>query len=155
MTVAQSRQVTTQTPGFYSITVTADPADLLYEFSADGHASAEQNSSQSNFQIFRFYNIQVSASPTAGGTVTGGGSFRDGLPVTITATPNTSSLPYTFVNWTENGVFVTSQASYTFIAGQNRNLVAVFTLPQFFIAATSTPPGAGSVSGGGAHGGFW
>ena len=150
-TVAQTRQVTTLTPGFYSITITADSTNLLYEFAAGGHASAEQNSSQSSFQIFRYYNIQVSASPPAGGAVTGGGSIRDGLPVTITATPDTSSLPYTFVNWTENGTFVTSQPSYTFIAGQDRNLVAVFTLPQYFIAATSTPPGSGTVGGGGTY----
>ena len=147
--LAQTHEVTTQVPGYYVITVTAESSNVIYEYGVAGHGAAEQNSKQANFQIFRFYNIQVAAAPPAGGNVTGGGSIREGLPVTVTATANTSSLPYTFVNWTENGAFVSNQSTYTFVASADRNLVAQFTLPQFLIATAVSPPGSGTVSGGG------
>src|SRR5262249_54083817 len=43
------------------------------------------------------FTISVSASPSRGGTVSGGGSFSNGSPDTVTATANNG---YTFVNWT-------------------------------------------------------
>ena len=43
------------------------------------------------------YNVTLSANPTAGGTVTGGGSIGEGEECTITATANEG---YTFQNWT-------------------------------------------------------
>ena len=119
----------------------------MYEYGVSGHALAEQNSVQGNFQIFRYYNIQVAAAPADGGSVGGGGSAREGLPVTVTATPDTSVLPYAFLNWTENGAFVSAQANYTFTPTRDRNLVAVFGLPQFQVAAVASPPGTGSISG--------
>src|SRR5262249_941540 len=48
-----------------------------------------------NFQ--QTFSISVSASPTAGGTVSGGGTFASGSTQTVTATPASG---YTFVNWT-------------------------------------------------------
>src|SRR6516164_3218521 len=44
--------------------------------------------------------IAVSASPSAGGTVSGGGTFAAGSSVTVTATPNSG---FNFVNWTVPG----------------------------------------------------
>jgi hypothetical protein len=73
------------------------------------------------------YTITVSASPGAGGTVSGGGTFAAGSSRTVTATANSS---YTFTNWTENGSVVSTQASYTFTLNGNRNLVANFTPTQ-------------------------
>ena len=43
------------------------------------------------------YTITVSASPSAGGTVSGGGTFAAGSSRTVTATANSG---YSFVNWT-------------------------------------------------------
>ncbi|MBN8456246.1 MAG: VCBS repeat-containing protein [Verrucomicrobia bacterium] len=145
--VAQSQEITTTAAGYYLVTAAADSANALYEYGVAGHAVAEQNTIQSNFQIYRYYDITVAASPAEGGSVTGTGSAREGLPVTVTATPNTSVLPYVFLNWTEGGSFVSSQANYTFVPTRNRSLVAVFGLPQFQIAAAVSPPGTGSVSG--------
>ena len=147
--VPQGHQVAAVQPGIYMITVSADSANVIYEYGFNGHGVAEQNTVQTSFQIFRYFDIQVAASPVAGGSVTGGGSIREGELVTVTASADTSSLPYTFVNWTENGSFVSNQPSYSFVAAANRNLVAVFTLPQYLIAATVSPPGSGTVSGGG------
>jgi hypothetical protein len=55
--------------------------------------------------------LAVSASPSADGTVSGGGSFAEGSTVTVTATPNGT---HSFVNWTQNAKVVSTSASYTF-----------------------------------------
>jgi len=49
------------------------------------------------------YTIALSASPSAGGTVSGGGTFTAGTPHTVTATANSG---YTFAHWTDNGAVV-------------------------------------------------
>ncbi len=69
------------------------------------------------------YDITISASPAEGGTVTGGGTYEGNAEVTVTATANDD---YKFVKWTENGTDVSTNASYTFTATEDRNLVAVF-----------------------------
>ena len=68
--------------------------------------------------------IAVSASPSQGGTVTGGGSFNPGTSQTVIATANTG---YRFTNWTEGNTVVSTSASYTFTVGAARTLVANFT----------------------------
>jgi len=69
------------------------------------------------------YTVKVSASPTADGTVTGGGTFAGGTSDTVTATPNTG---HTFVHWTQSGKVVSTSASYTFTVSGNVTLVADF-----------------------------
>ena len=71
------------------------------------------------------YAINVSASPSNGGTVGGGGTYSYGQSCTVTATASTG---YTFTNWTENGNVVSNNASYTFTVTGNRSLMANFTL---------------------------
>ena len=92
------------------------------------------------------YNINVSPNPNIGGTVTGGGNYNGGQQCTVTATANTG---YTFVNWTENGEVVTTNASYTFIVTNNRTLVANFTLNSYTITVTADPTEGGMVTGSG------
>ncbi len=92
------------------------------------------------------YNITVSANPSQGGTVTGGGTYNNGQSCTVSATANTG---YTFTNWTENGSVVSSNANYTFNVEGNRNLVANFTLNTYTITATANPTNGGTVSGAG------
>jgi hypothetical protein len=70
------------------------------------------------------YTITVSSSPSAGGAVSGGGTFAAGSSRTVTAAPNSG---YTFTNWTENNTVVSSSVSYTFTLNGNRSLVANFT----------------------------
>lgn len=69
------------------------------------------------------YNISVTASPAAGGGVSGGGSWGAGTTATVTASANSG---YRFVNWTENGIAVSSSATYSFAVSASRNLVANF-----------------------------
>ena len=92
------------------------------------------------------YSITVSANPTNGGTVTGGGTYQQGQSCTVTATASTG---YTFTNWTENGNVVSTQANYTFTVNGNRTLVANFTPQQYTITATADPINGGNVTGGG------
>ena len=94
------------------------------------------------------YTITVSANPTNGGTVTGGGTYQQGQSCTVTATANTG---YTFSNWTENGNVVSTQANYTFNVNGNRTLVANFTAQQYTITATADPVNGGNVTGGGTY----
>ena len=104
-----------------------------------------------NFQAQpQSYTISVSANPSNGGTVTGGGTYQQGQQCTVHATPNTG---FTFTNWTENGNVVSTQANYTFTVNSNRTLVANFQAqPQnYTISVSANPSNGGTVSGGGTY----
>ena len=92
------------------------------------------------------YSVTTSSNPTNGGTTTGGGTFNPGQSCTVTATPASG---YNFVNWTENGTQVSTQASYTFTVNGNRSLVANFTQPSYTISTSSSPANGGTTTGGG------
>ena len=96
------------------------------------------------------YTISVSANPTNGGTVTGGGTYNQGQSCTVSATANSG---FTFTNWTENGSVVSTQANYTFTVSGNRTLVANFQAqPQSYtITVSANPANGGSVTGGGTY----
>lgn len=70
-----------------------------------------------------YHEIAVSANPSEGGTVAGGGTYVQGVSCTLTATFNSG---YVFVNWTENGIPVSTNATYTFTVTEDRTLVANF-----------------------------
>lgn len=81
--------------------------------------------------------ITTSASPGTGGTTTGDGIYVNGRTITVQAAPSGN---YSFVNWTENGAPVSSDASYTFTVSANRNLVANFTATATNLAVVFTQP---------------
>jgi len=85
------------------------------------------------------YTIAASANPPAGGAITGAGSYNHGDAVNLVATPNEG---YEFVNWTENGVQVSANATYSFTATANRTLVANFRLKTYTITATAGAGGS-------------
>lgn len=70
------------------------------------------------------FTITLSANPTEGGTVNGGGKFKKDTVVNVTASANEG---YTFVNWTEGETAVSADASYSFPVTKNRSLVANFS----------------------------
>ena len=72
---------------------------------------------------FSEYAVEVSASPSDGGIVAGGTNYGTGTTATVIATPNEG---YDFVNWTEGGTEVSTDASYSFTVEKKRSLVANF-----------------------------
>ena len=111
-----------------------------YSFVVEGSATLV-----ANFTV-NSYEITVSANPTAGGTVTGGGNYNHFSTCTLTASPNTG---YHFVNWTKNGVEVSTSAAYSFEVTAGGNYVANFQLNSYTITASANPTEGGSVSGAG------
>ena len=91
------------------------------------------------------YQITATTDPTNGGTVSGAGTYDCGDICTLTAT---AMGDYSFIYWTEDDEPVSSQASYSFMAMNDRNLVAHFALP-FNITTLADPAEGGTVSGGG------
>jgi hypothetical protein len=99
-----------------------------------------------NFSL-NSYNVSVTANPSQGGSVTGGGAYQHGASCTVSATANNG---YTFANWTENGNVVSTNASYTFTVTSDRNLVANFTQQNYTITLSANPSNGGTATGGGA-----
>ncbi len=73
--------------------------------------------------IFSVMTIEVVANPASGGTVTGAGHYSEGQTCTLTATSN---LGYSFVNWTKDGVVVSSNPTYSFVVNNSGSYVANF-----------------------------
>ena len=90
---------------------------------------------------FELETITISAGPnTVGyGTVSGNsGTYSYGDTVSLTAT---AASGYEFSEWTENGTTVSSNATYSFTATQDRTLVAVFVVatPMRTISVAKSP----------------
>jgi hypothetical protein len=94
------------------------------------------------------WNIETSALPVAGGTVSGGGIKDEGTMVTVRAV---AAGGYVFTNWTEGVTVVSASASYSFAAAANRVLVANFMADSGTrtIATLSSPTIGGTTTGGG------
>jgi Divergent InlB B-repeat domain len=94
------------------------------------------------------YSLSVSASPSSGGIVIGGGTFAAGSTQKVSATANSS---YSFVNWTQSGVVVSTSASYTLTLTGNITLAANFApmAAQYSITVSASPGADGTVAGGG------
>jgi hypothetical protein len=85
------------------------------------------------------FTITASASPVAGGSTSGAGTYGSCDSVTVVATANPG---YFFVNWTEGGTPVRTSASYTFTATADRTLVANFApCPAIAIDPVALPNG--------------
>lgn len=67
--------------------------------------------------------VSVDASPALGGTVSGGGKYDEGTPVTVEAEANSG---YRFVRWMADGKQISTSAVYTFAVAANETLTAMF-----------------------------
>jgi uncharacterized repeat protein (TIGR02543 family) len=95
--------------------------------------------------------VTLASTPTLGGVTEGAGTFAQASVVTVTATPNAG---YTFTNWTNNGVIVSTSSSYQFTMAGNKALVAnfkVIPVSQFAVVLSSSPLAGGSTDGSGAY----
>ena len=118
---------------------TSVTTNTVYSFTVTGEASYV-----ANFQI-KTYAITATANPTAGGTVTGAGTYNYGQTCTLTATP---AAGYLFVNWTKGGSVVSTNATCSFTAndGVEGTYVANFSLIPYEITATANPTEGGTVN---------
>ena len=96
------------------------------------------------------YTVSVSADPSNGGTVSGGGEYQKGQICVVAASANEG---YVFNHWTENGNQVSNNVSYSFTVTEDRNLVANFATSSgnYTITAMASPIEGGTVSGGGTY----
>lgn len=93
--------------------------DRIYTFTVERDRTLMAN--------FNYYFNDVSISAVSNnpdfGTVTGAGTYLYGETVTLRAIPSSGC---SFQSWTENGVVVCSESIYSFVAENNRNLMANF-----------------------------
>ncbi len=94
------------------------------------------------------YTITASAYPTAGGTVSGGGTYNEGASVTLTATASTG---YNFVNWTKNGSVVSTSPTYSFTASASGYYVANFQAYTYSVYVIVNNTSYGSATGEGSY----
>ena len=113
----------------YSFTVTAD-RNLVATF------------------VEQTFVISTAVNPTNAGTVSGAGTYSYNQSCTVIAIPETG---YYFMYWSENGVPVSNDASYTFVVTAPRNLVAEFARQIYVISAMTSPTEAGSITGTGSY----
>ncbi len=98
--------------------------------------------------LINSYEITVTANPSNGGTVSGGGTYNHFQSCTLTAS---QAEGHTFVNWTKNGTQVSTNPIYTFTVEGAGDYVATFSLNQYTITTNVTPTGTGTVAGGGTY----
>ena len=100
------------------------------------------------------YSVFVTADPPEVGRVAGGGDYKPGARVTVTATPDSG---YSFVSWTEfvggREVVVSEIEKYTFtMEYSDRYLVANFRIddaPSYSVTVSANNDDYGTVQGGG------
>jgi hypothetical protein len=136
-----------------SVTVTATPAsgytflswtengttvstNTSYTFPATANRTLVANFTTGTATRF---SVATGNRPGNGGTAAGDGFYMAGSMVTVTATPTTGF--YTFTNWTEHGVVVSTSPNYSFAISKSRELVANFTpVPGPVVISVSTSP---------------
>ena len=115
-----------------------------YSFTVMGNRNLVANFTVSSVS----YTVNISASPSNAGIVTGGGVFEQGYVCYLNAIANAG---YYFVNWTENGTEVSNTANYAFAVMNNRTLVANFALIDYYVTVAANPTNGGTVTGGGSY----
>lgn len=106
-------------------TLISTQASYRFTVTANRNLTANFTSNGGDGPIY--YTISVTPNPWEGGWTEGGGRYQEGQSCTVTASPD-SDLFYIFTNWTENGIIVSEDASYTFTVSYNRHLEANFVI---------------------------
>ena len=92
----------------------------------------------------RVYSISVSASPSDGGTVSGGGEYSYNRDVTLEAVANNG---YRFDHWSDGS----KENPHIVKAVEDKDYVAYFYANTFNVVLSSNPSNGGTVSGGGTY----
>lgn len=136
----------------FSMWVNEDTGDLIevnpYTFTVTGNAN------YTALFTHEEHMISTTSNPTEGGTIAIAGGiagdgtygFLNGDTCTLTATANAT---YSFVNWTENGLELSTENPYSFPVFEGRDIVANFSQQNFTITAVCDPTQAGTITGAG------
>ena len=92
--------------------------------------------------------ITAAVIPANSGTVTGAGTYDMYTTCTLTAIANEG---YIFLYWTEDETVVSTDATYSFVVTEDRNLVANFTLNTYDVTVIANPAEGGTVTGTGTY----
>lgn len=115
-------------------------SDSVYSFIV-----IENRNLTANFDL-KSYSVQTSENPIGSGLTFGDSTYSHGSLVSLTAIAKEG---YSFINWTENDVEVSSDSNFTFIINRNRNLIANFSINSYLINTVSNPLQGGITNGGG------
>ena len=141
--------VATPATGYHFVNWTSAGVEVstsaTYQFEVSGAGNYV-----ANFAI-NTYEITAVANPTAGGTVTGAGTYEHFATCTLTATP---AIGYHFVNWTKGGEAYSTDLTVSFEVTQAEEFVANFEINSYEIAAVANNAQFGSVTGAGTYNHF-
>ncbi|MBO7133722.1 MAG: choice-of-anchor J domain-containing protein [Bacteroidales bacterium] len=137
---------TTETANLTSLTPGTTYEWQVQGINCDGSGGLTSWSATSNFTTL--CSIAASVSPDESGSITGAGDYAWGNTCTLTATADDC---YNFVNWTENGTQVSTNATYSFTVTGNRTLVANFTLNNYSVTVDAGEGGTASQEGNGTY----
>ena len=141
-----------------SVTLTATPAENydFKEWEIEGLGSFSENvkeivlkDSISATAVFvkKSFDIEASVDPENGGTVTGAGSYVFGDTASLKAV---AAEGFKFVEWTENGLPISSDNPLEFVVSANRAFVAHFD-NEYMVTVDVIPEEGGMASGGGKY----
>lgn len=99
--------------------------------------------------IMTGYQLALQPFPTGSGQVFGGGIYNQGEVVAVSAFAEPG---YTFENWTQDGITVSTQTAFNFtMPGNDATLQANFELTGFNLSLEVVPPAAGQSIGAGLY----
>lgn len=133
-TYGQSCTLTATAEAGYSFTVwtkegTEVSTNPSYSFTVTESAEYVAHFSINN------YVIDATADPIEGGTVTGSGNYDYGTACTLTATAKEN---YEFINWTKNGIEVSTDVTYTFMVTTSEDYIAHFRYFENVVETSAT-----------------
>ena len=116
--------------------------DTTYSVVLSGDLNLVANFEYSEYQITANQNL------IAGGSVTGGGSYKCDSIVTLKANANEC---YKFLHWKEEGVIISVDTEYVFKANNHRLINAIFEKEQIDVSVKIEPSNGGTITGAGIY----
>ena len=96
---------------------------VVYQQPVSETGTTQDYSQEAVLQEIKEYTVSAYVASNGGGTVTGGGKYRDNTAATVSAIPDEH---YRFTGWTENGSIVSTEVNYVFGVTGDRELSANF-----------------------------
>ncbi len=113
-------------------------ADSLLSFISFGNRKLT-----ANFKL-KSYTIGATPLPLEGGNTIGEGIYLHGSNVILEANKN---IGYSFINWTENNIEVSTDTVLIFPALKSQDYIANFSLNNYLVTASASPSGTGIIQG--------